>query len=139
MLRSKQLTAVEYRHEQQKQKHSPPPSSSSSDGKAPAMKHHASSSSSRKSSSASRVSAYVAALLDDARPRAAHLKAGRRLGKGMAAAFALGAEAVQMGTRFVSSAESPVHHNYKQAIIDAPATSAIRFVVKPGCPWVFRM
>jgi enoyl-[acyl-carrier protein] reductase II len=43
-------------------------------------------------------------------------------GKGMAAAFALGAEAVQMGTRFVSSAESPVHHNYKQAILDAKET-----------------
>lgn len=43
-------------------------------------------------------------------------------GKGMAAAFALGAEAVQMGTRFVSAAESPVHHNYKQAIVDARET-----------------
>ncbi|MCE7999765.1 MAG: nitronate monooxygenase [Rhodobiaceae bacterium] len=40
-------------------------------------------------------------------------------GKGMAAAFALGAEGVQMGTRFVSSAESPVHANYKNAILDA--------------------
>ena len=43
-------------------------------------------------------------------------------GKGMAAAFALGAEAVQMGTRFVSAAESPVHANYKQAILDARET-----------------
>lgn len=43
-------------------------------------------------------------------------------GRGMAAAFALGAEAVQMGTRFVASAESPVHAAYKQAIVDAPAT-----------------
>ena len=43
-------------------------------------------------------------------------------GKGMAAAFALGAEAVQMGTRFVSCAESPVHMNYKQAILDAKET-----------------
>ncbi len=43
-------------------------------------------------------------------------------GKGMAAAFALGAEAIQMGTRFVSSVESPVHHNYKQAILDAKET-----------------
>ena len=43
-------------------------------------------------------------------------------GKGMAAAFALGAEAIQMGTRFVSSAESPVHMNYKQAILDAKET-----------------
>ncbi len=43
-------------------------------------------------------------------------------GRGMAAAFAVGAEAVQMGTRFVSSMESPVHTNYKQAIIDAEDT-----------------
>ena len=46
-------------------------------------------------------------------------------GKGMAAVFALGAEAVQMGTRFVSSAESPVHHNYKQAILDAKETGTL--------------
>jgi len=43
-------------------------------------------------------------------------------GRGMAAAFALGAEAVQMGTRFVASAESPVHAHYKGAIVDAPTT-----------------
>jgi enoyl-[acyl-carrier protein] reductase II len=40
-------------------------------------------------------------------------------GRGMAAAFALGADAVAMGTRFVSSEESPVHANYKQAIVAA--------------------
>lgn len=40
-------------------------------------------------------------------------------GRGMAAAFAAGAEAVQMGTRFVSAKESPVHENYKNAIIGA--------------------
>ena len=43
-------------------------------------------------------------------------------GRGMAAAFALGAEAIQMGTRFVASLESPVHANYKQAIVNAAAT-----------------
>jgi enoyl-[acyl-carrier protein] reductase II len=43
-------------------------------------------------------------------------------GAGMAAAFALGAEAVQMGTRFVSAAESPVHANYKAAIVAAKET-----------------
>jgi enoyl-[acyl-carrier protein] reductase II len=43
-------------------------------------------------------------------------------GKGMAAAFALGAEAIQMGTRFVSALESPVHQNYKQAILEAKET-----------------
>lgn len=40
-------------------------------------------------------------------------------GRGMAAAFALGAEGITMGTRFVAAAESPVHANYKQAIVDA--------------------
>ncbi|MEM0955082.1 MAG: nitronate monooxygenase [Pseudomonadota bacterium] len=43
-------------------------------------------------------------------------------GVGMAAAFAAGAEGVQMGTRFVSAAESPVHANFKQAIVDAVDT-----------------
>ena len=43
-------------------------------------------------------------------------------GRGMAAAFALGAEAIQMGTRFVACAESPVHAHYKQAIVDASTT-----------------
>ena len=43
-------------------------------------------------------------------------------GRGMAAAFALGAEGIQMGTRFVASAESPVHAGYKNAIVAAGAT-----------------
>ncbi len=43
-------------------------------------------------------------------------------GRGMAAAFACGAEGIQMGTRFVSCAESPVHANYKNAIIAAKET-----------------
>ena len=43
-------------------------------------------------------------------------------GRGMAAAFALGAEGIQMGTRFVSCAESPVHANYKAAIVAAKET-----------------
>ena len=43
-------------------------------------------------------------------------------GRGMAAAFACGAEGIQMGTRFVSCAESPVHANYKNAIVDAKET-----------------
>ncbi len=40
-------------------------------------------------------------------------------GRGFAAAFALGAEAVQMGTRFVASKESIVHENYKNKLIKA--------------------
>ena len=40
-------------------------------------------------------------------------------GVGMAAVFAAGAEGIQMGTRFVSSLESPVHNNFKNKIIDS--------------------
>jgi enoyl-[acyl-carrier protein] reductase II len=46
-------------------------------------------------------------------------------GRGMAAAFAMGAEAVQMGTRFVSCVESPVHDNYKNAIVNAKETGTL--------------
>lgn len=40
-------------------------------------------------------------------------------GTGMAAVFAAGAEGIQMGTRFVSSIESPVHQNFKNKIVDS--------------------
>ena len=40
-------------------------------------------------------------------------------GRGLAAAMMLGAEAVQMGTRFVVAEESIVHVNYKEKIIKA--------------------
>lgn len=43
-------------------------------------------------------------------------------GRSMAAAFALGAEGVQMGTQMVAVAESPVHTNWKQLICDAAET-----------------
>lgn len=56
-------------------------------------------------------------------------------GRGMAASFALGAEAVQMGTRFVACAENPAHQNYKQAIIDAP-TDGTYMLNKTGSPCV---
>jgi len=38
-------------------------------------------------------------------------------GRSMAAAFALGAEGILMGTRILSSSESPVHKNWKDAIM----------------------
>jgi enoyl-[acyl-carrier protein] reductase II len=50
---------------------------------------------------------------------------GMVCGRTMAAAFALGAEAVQMGTRMVSAAESPVHQNWKDAIINAKETDTL--------------
>ena len=46
-------------------------------------------------------------------------------GLSMAAAFAMGAEGVQMGTRMLSSAESPVHDNWKAAVVDAAETDTV--------------
>ena len=46
-------------------------------------------------------------------------------GRTMAAAFALGAEGVQMGTRMVSAAESPVHDNYKQLVVESAETGTV--------------
>jgi enoyl-[acyl-carrier protein] reductase II len=46
-------------------------------------------------------------------------------GRSMAAAFALGAEGVQMGTRMVSAAESPVHANYKQLVVETSETGTV--------------
>ena len=40
-------------------------------------------------------------------------------GRGLAAALALGAQGVLLGTRFLASEESPLHQNFKQAIVDA--------------------
>ena len=54
-------------------------------------------------------------------------------GQGMAAAFAVGAEGIQMGTRFVSSQESPVHENWKNAILNG--TESDTYVLnKTGSP-----
>ena len=46
-------------------------------------------------------------------------------GQGMAAALVAGADGVQMGTRFVASRESPVHENYKNAILSSSSDNTI--------------
>lgn len=40
-------------------------------------------------------------------------------GRGLAAALALGADGVLLGTRFLATVESPIHQNYKKAILDS--------------------
>lgn len=40
-------------------------------------------------------------------------------GAGVAAMLALGAEAVQLGTRFIATPEASVHDNYKRAVLEA--------------------
>lgn len=44
-------------------------------------------------------------------------------GRGVAAAFALGAQGVQVGTRFLATVECPTHENFKLAVIHADDTS----------------
>lgn len=51
-------------------------------------------------------------------------------GRGMAAAFALGAEGIQIGTRFAASVESSAHQNYKQAIVEATDNSTVLILKK---------
>ncbi|PLW82505.1 nitronate monooxygenase [Kineobactrum sediminis] len=46
-------------------------------------------------------------------------------GVSMAAAFAMGAEGVQMGTRMLCCLESPVHDNWKQAVVAARETDTV--------------
>ena len=40
-------------------------------------------------------------------------------GRGLAAALALGADGINMGTRFMATAEAPIHRNVKEAIVNA--------------------
>jgi enoyl-[acyl-carrier protein] reductase II len=46
-------------------------------------------------------------------------------GRSMAAAMCLGAEGAQLGTAMLASAESPVHDNWKQAIVAAAETDTL--------------
>jgi enoyl-[acyl-carrier protein] reductase II len=46
-------------------------------------------------------------------------------GKGLAAALMLGAEGVQIGTRFIATKEAPFHANYKEKLIGASGTDAV--------------
>ncbi|MCD6419374.1 MAG: enoyl-[acyl-carrier-protein] reductase FabK [Synergistetes bacterium] len=55
-------------------------------------------------------------------------------GRGVVAAFALGAEGIQMGTRFVCSTESPAHQRYKEAIIKAGDRDAVVTARATGHP-----
>jgi len=51
-------------------------------------------------------------------------------GRAMAAMFALGAEGIQMGTRFIASSEADTHENFKKLIVK----STIRDTVVTGAP-----
>lgn len=46
-------------------------------------------------------------------------------GRGIVAAFALGAQGVQVGTRFVTTVECPTHENFKKAVVEAIDTDTL--------------
>ncbi len=51
-------------------------------------------------------------------------------GKGMAAAFSLGASGVQMGTRFLATQESSAHENFKKLVIESRSDSTMLMMKK---------
>lgn len=56
-------------------------------------------------------------------------------GRGLAAALAMGAAGIEMGTRFVATAECVAHEHYKQALVEANETSTVvaeRSIGTPG-------
>lgn len=55
-------------------------------------------------------------------------------GRGLAAALALGAEGVWMGTRFIASAEAHAANMYKQAVVEAGDTDTTRTRCYSGKP-----
>ncbi len=58
-------------------------------------------------------------------------------GSGMAAALALGASAVYMGTRFIAATEAEVDEAYKQTILDAHAEDIVNTAKVDGFPGNF--
>jgi NAD(P)H-dependent flavin oxidoreductase YrpB (nitropropane dioxygenase family) len=61
----------------------------------------------------------VPMVVDAVRPIPVLAAGGIADGRGLAAALALGADGVLMGTRFLATQESPLHPNFKQAIVDS--------------------
>jgi NAD(P)H-dependent flavin oxidoreductase YrpB (nitropropane dioxygenase family) len=58
-------------------------------------------------------------VVDAVRPIPVLAAGGIADGRGLAAAIALGADGVLLGTRFLASVESPLHPNFKRAIVDS--------------------
>lgn len=63
--------------------------------------------------------ALVPMVVDAVAPLPVLAAGGIADGRGLAAALALGADGVLLGTRFLASRESPLHPNFKQAIVDS--------------------
>jgi len=55
-------------------------------------------------------------------------------GRTLVVALALGAEGVNMGTRFISTLECPAHHAFKEKIVDSRATDTVLVMNSIGNP-----
>ncbi|MDI3340310.1 MAG: nitronate monooxygenase [Sphaerobacter sp.] len=55
-------------------------------------------------------------------------------GRGLAAALAMGADGIEMGTRFVATAECRAHPHYKQALVEARETDTVIIERALGTP-----
>lgn len=58
-------------------------------------------------------------VVDAVAPRPVLAAGGIADGRGLAAALALGADGVLLGTRFLASTELPLHPNFKKAIVES--------------------
>ncbi len=76
----------------------------------------------------------VPQIVDAVNPLPVIAAGGIADGRGMAACFALGAEGVQMGTRFVCTEECEVHPLYKEAIVKAQDRSTVVTGTTTGHP-----
>jgi nitronate monooxygenase/enoyl-[acyl-carrier protein] reductase II len=70
--------------------------------------------------------ALVPQVVDTVRPIPVVAAGGIADGRGIAAALILGAEGVNIGTRFLATEEAPIGAAWKRAIVDAAAEDAIR-------------
>src|SRR5690606_19883874 len=55
-------------------------------------------------------------------------------GRGFAAALAMGADGIEMGTRFVATVECVAHEHYKQALVEARETDTVIIERSLGTP-----
>jgi enoyl-[acyl-carrier protein] reductase II len=65
-------------------------------------------------------------VVDAVRPIPVVAAGGIADGRGLAAAFVLGAQAINVGTRFLASTEAPINESWKQAILSAESQEAVK-------------
>jgi nitronate monooxygenase len=71
--------------------------------------------------------ALIPAVVDAVEPTPVIAAGGIGDARGVAAVFALGAQAAWVGTRFLLAAEAPIHEHYRRRLIEADETDALWF------------